>query len=154
MDREEILKWCRKYNDEEDQYNTTLEPRLGNKLRATKELTKEDLIEIVKWKFQGKTVGRRKIFIPMIEKENELEIKETVKKALNTNDEQLGIKQLMGRYGGVNGVGLALASVILTFYDAKNYGIFDIHAYDELFGTNKNTTKKLVRKYWVLFSIS
>jgi len=36
-------------------------------------------------------------------------------------------------------VGPAVASVILTFYDPQNYGILDIHVWEELFdGKSKN----------------
>jgi len=34
----------------------------------------------------------------------------------------------------LHGVGPALASTILTFYNPKEYGVFDIHVWRELFG--------------------
>ena len=60
------------------------------------------------------------------------------------------------------GIGISTASVILTFYDPKNYGVFDIHVWRELFGKEpKNFSKidnylkllenlrKLSKKYWL-----
>jgi hypothetical protein len=35
---------------------------------------------------------------------------------------------------GLHGVGPAMASTVLTFYDPANYGIFDIHVWREFFG--------------------
>ncbi len=34
----------------------------------------------------------------------------------------------------LHGIGPALASVVLTFYDPKNYGVFDIHVWREFYG--------------------
>ncbi len=42
----------------------------------------------------------------------------------------------------IKGVKNALVSVILTFLDPENYGVFDIHAYDELYETNPKTRPK------------
>ena len=42
------------------------------------------------------------------------------------------------------GVGPALASTLLTFYDPEQYGVFDIHVWREIFGkepSNLFTTK-------------
>ena len=37
----------------------------------------------------------------------------------------------------IYGVGPSLASTILTFYNTKEYGIFDIHVWRELFGKER-----------------
>jgi len=44
----------------------------------------------------------------------------------------------------IKGVGSSTASVIFTFHDPKNYGIFDVHVWRELFGKDSRpvyTTK-------------
>jgi thermostable 8-oxoguanine DNA glycosylase len=138
LTKEQILEWCRKYDTEEDQYNAGLETELGNKLRAEKELDKEDLIKIIEWKFQGRLLGRRKIILNLIENVSDSDIRKIIKEGLTIEDEQLRIKLLMD----IRGIGVALASVILTFYDPKDYGVFDIHVYDELFGTSVKTRPK------------
>ena len=134
LDKEEILFWSGKYDQEEDQYNTGLEKELGEKLRSTKEFSKNELIQIIEWKFQGRLLGRRKRTSNLVSDVDDHFIRKVVKESLNEQDDRLRIKKLMGRFGGIPGVGLALASVILTFYDPKNYGVYDIHAWREVFG--------------------
>ena len=48
---------------------------------------------------------------------------------------------------GFKGIGTAVASVILTFYDPENYCVVDFHIYQELFGIRPNplTPEKYVR---------
>ena len=50
--------------------------------------------------------------------------------SLTTNDDTTRVKSL----GDLNGVGPALASAILTFYDPKKYAVFDIHIWREMRG--------------------
>ncbi len=57
-------------------------------------------------------------------------IRQTIKDGLQSTDEEVRIRTLFR----LKGVKNAVASVILTFYDPKNYGVFDIHAWRELFG--------------------
>ena len=33
-----------------------------------------------------------------------------------------------------HGIGIAVASTVLTFFDPKNYGVFDFHVWQEVFG--------------------
>jgi len=137
--RDEILSWYKGYDDDYPERDRQIEEELGNKLRLSKELTKDDLIKIIEWKFQDRTKGRRKIILRLLKDIDDSEIRRVVNVALNTENETLRIKKLRD---GITGVGFALASVILTFYAPKNYGVFDIHVYDELFGTNPKTRPK------------
>ena len=43
LTKDEVMRWSQKYDKEEDLYNTGLEQELGDKLRRTKELTKDEL---------------------------------------------------------------------------------------------------------------
>jgi len=52
MEKEEILNWNKKY-DVDHPWWTQREKEFGDKLRRSKELTKDDLVEIVEWKFKG-----------------------------------------------------------------------------------------------------
>jgi 5'-3' exonuclease len=150
LDKEEIIQLAEKYDNEEDQWNTELEGNLGNKLRTTKELTKEDLIQIIEWKFVTNP-HRKKRTLNLIKDVSDSRIRKVSNTAFNTKDEILKIKSLMGAYGGIKGVGLALASTILTFYDPKNYYVFDIHLFDELFETNSKTRPNLQdAKYYAI----
>jgi thermostable 8-oxoguanine DNA glycosylase len=137
LTKEQILEWCRKYDTEEDQWSPRLETELGNKFRTKKEMTKGDLIQVVKWKF-ATNKHRLKRELNLVEETNERNIIELSKLAFASKDELLRLKYLMQ----IKGVGNAVASVVLTFYDPKNYGVFDIHMYDELFNTNPRTRPK------------
>ncbi len=134
LTKEQIAYWSKKYDQEEDQYNTGLERELGDRLRRTRVLTKNDLIQIIEWKFQGRLLGRRKLFLKLLSSVTDDSVRKVSSESFNEQDERLRIRKLMRRYGGIAGVGPAVASVILTFYDPKNYGVFDIHAWRELFG--------------------
>jgi len=54
------LYWSKKY-DVDHPWWAQKEKEIGDKLRVMKELTKNDLIEIVEWKFK-ELEGRRKKF--------------------------------------------------------------------------------------------
>lgn len=130
LTKQEILSWSHKYDLEEDKYNTGLEPELGAKLRTNQELSKHDLIELVKWKFQGPLLHRREMILEQIEPIEDSFVRRTIKEALTDEDENRRIWKLEQ----IPGVGPSVASVILAFYDPENYGIFDTHAWREMFG--------------------
>ena len=67
MNKEEILKWNERYDKEEDLYNKGTEEEIGNNLRKTGFLTKEDLIKIIQWKFQGRLLGRQKRVLNLLQ---------------------------------------------------------------------------------------
>jgi hypothetical protein len=92
-------------------------------------LSKKDLLTLVRWKFDF-FKGRMDKEIKMVEKISENEIRDAFKRAVNFTDEGSRIVAL----DALPGVGPAMVSVILTFYDPMNYGVLDIHAWRELFG--------------------
>ena len=51
LNKEEVLNWNRKY-DKDHPWWTEKEKELGDKFRRTKELAKDDLIQVVEWKFK------------------------------------------------------------------------------------------------------
>lgn len=130
MDRDTILFFKNKYDKEEYLYTTGEEEKLRKRLWKNKYLTKNDLVQIVKWKFQGKLIGRQKRLLKIIEGIDGLFVKNLSKLALKTDDEETRIKL----FCVIKGVGTSLTSVILAFYDPNNYGIMDIHSWRELFG--------------------
>ena len=136
MNKKEILEWNDRYDKEELDYKE--EKEIGENIRKNGFLTKEDLVKIIKWKFQGRLIGRQKRILNLIQDVSEEEIKKTSKEALSTDDEELKLEKLMS----LRGIGVALSSVILSFYDPKKYYVYDIHVYDELFDTNSTTRPK------------
>ena len=130
MEKSEILEWCHKY-DEQHPWWTKKEKELGDKLRETGELTKDDLIEIVEWKFNN-FPGRMNRLLVYIEQNDDYIIRNISNSVLVLSSKYDFDK--IERLCLIKGVGAATASVILTFYDPKNYGVFDIHVWRELFG--------------------
>lgn len=134
MDRNTIIFYRDKYDREEDQYTRGDEKDLRDRLRQNNHLTKEDLMQIIKWKFQGRLAGRQKRFLRMIEDANDPFIRNVSKLAFEAADDETRIKL----FCVIKGIGTALTSVILAFYDPDNYGIMDIHSWRELFGKEPN----------------
>ncbi len=130
MNKEELIFWKNKYNEEEDLYNNSCEEELRKKFQENKFVTKDDLVEIVKWKFQGRLSGRQKRILKLLDNVETLLIEEISKLAFRIKDDEVRLRLL----SCTNGVGNALSSVILSFYDPQNYGVLDIHAWRGLFG--------------------
>lgn len=130
MDKEEILKWTAKY-DREYPWWISKEKELGDKFRETKTLTKADLCQIVEWKFKW-LVGRKDRVLKFVDRNSDEVIQQTCSQVFNLTlcDDSFRIRSL----DNLEGVGPALASVILAFYEPKNYGVFDIHVWREFFG--------------------
>jgi hypothetical protein len=130
MDREKILYWNQKYDDEEDLYNKGDEQELGEKFRQNKFVSKDDLIRIVKWKFQDKVEYRQPKILKLLENVESPYIEDVSRLAFKYQDDKIRIKLLKT----IDGVGNALTSVILSFYDHDDYGVLDTHAWKGLFG--------------------
>jgi len=130
MNKSEILEWTHKY-DEEHPWWVKKETELGDNLREKGELSKENLIEIIKWKF--KTTPRRlKKNLERANKNEDYAVRNISRSVLRLSP-KYDYEKIM-RLCRIKGVGSATASVILTFYDPTNYGVFDIHVWKELFG--------------------
>lgn len=130
MDKEEILEWSRKY-DSENPWWIQKEQELGTKFRATRRITREDLEQVVNWKFKG-MVGRKKRILSLIDNNTDEKIRKVSDKffrVVSSND-----SNKVHTLNIILGVGPALASTILTFINPKDYGVFDIHVWRELFG--------------------
>ncbi|MEM3705698.1 MAG: hypothetical protein QXX59_07225 [Candidatus Bathyarchaeia archaeon] len=130
MDKEEILYWSKKY-DADHPWWTQKEKEIGDRLRTTQELTKNDLIEIVEWKFK-ELEGRRKRVLALIGENEDAKVR-SISKYVFSLDSSFDA-QKVDLLQALHGVGVAIASVILTFYNPNDYCVFDIHVWRELFG--------------------
>lgn len=130
MDRESIIFWREKYDSEEDQYNRGEEEELRANFQKNKYITKKDLIRVVKWKFQGRLEGRQKRVLRFLNAVDDEFIIGLSRLAFKTKDDRKRVRL----FCTIDGVGSAVASTILAFYDPEKYGVFDIHAWRELFG--------------------
>ena len=104
---------------------------LGDKFRRTKELAKDDLIQVVEWKFKD-LKGRKERVLRFIAKNNDSLVRrissDVFSATLKDDSNRIDSLQML------DGVGPALASTILTFYDPKKYAVFDIHVWREMYG--------------------
>jgi len=127
--RAEILRWSRLYDEKQPALDLRMESEVGSRLRNTRRLSKRDLAKMVSWKF-GSLPGRRSLVMSRVESIGEREIQEAFRQALDSSSERIRISELLR----LPGIGPAMASVILTFYDPKEYAVLDIHVWRELFG--------------------
>ena len=85
----------------------------------------------MKWKFK-EMLGRKKRVMDLLAKNTDEKIRNVSNQffSITSNDDSYKVHTLNMVYG----VGPALASTILTFINPKEYGVFDIHVWRELFG--------------------
>ena len=72
-----------------------------------------------------------------LEKHTDEEIRTLTKRALSYSHHH--DKNRIKTLRKLSGIGIALASTILTFNDPQNYGIYDIHVYREMYGPEPST---------------
>jgi hypothetical protein len=130
MEREEIQKWVDKH-DRKNSWWIKQEREVGDRLRKTKKLSKDDLKRIIEWKFESNALVKT-IELNRIKKINKQHLEKVSNEVfiLNVGQDMKRITLLCG----FSGIGPAVASVILTFYDPENYCVVDFHVYQEVFG--------------------
>ncbi|MEK6835505.1 MAG: hypothetical protein AABX55_00580 [Nanoarchaeota archaeon] len=138
MNKNNLLNWIKRYEEMDNDFSSKCEKEVGLRIRSNKFLTKNDLKKIVKWKFQS-LPGRKKLFLSYANKLDENELKKVSSMAFKEKDELKKLEYLLK----FKGIGISTASVILTFYDPKNYGVFDIHVWRELFGKEPKNFSKI-----------
>jgi len=143
MEREEILEWVDKH-DRKNFWWIQQEREIGDRLRETKKLSKDDLNKIIEWKFESNPLVKT-VQLNRMKKVNEQHLEKVSNEVFN-----LDVNQDMKRITllcGFNGIGPAVASVILTFYDPENYCVVDFHVYQEVFGFRPKylTPEKYIR---------
>jgi len=135
--KESLEYWLNRYNTEEDLYNTGLEEELREKFQRTGYMTLDDLKQIVEWKFQA-LPGRKKRVFNLLVDANDDYVQAVSRTAFKISDDKTRLIQ----FCTIKGVGPALTSVILAFYDPDRYGVFDIHSFREIFGIAQKDTPK------------
>ena len=129
LNKEEILNWANLYDKENYEGWVVPEQELGNKFRRTQEVTKADLMAVVEWKFLGNPVWKNRR-LRDVEYIDDNMIREKSNQAFTkakTDIERVYCLRCKG-------VGTAIVSVILTFYNPKEYGVFDRHVWQGLYG--------------------
>ena len=127
MQLQEVSEWLEKYNSKNESFD--LEKEIENTISRKIFLTKEDLIKIVKWRFPKGLEKNRERVINFLEQMDGSEIEKITREAFEIEEESKKIKKLCK----IKGVGISLASCILTFHNPKKYCVFNTHVYDEIF---------------------
>lgn len=131
VDKKEILKWSKKY-DKDQGWWVQKENELGAKFRKTKILTRDDLIQIVEWKFKDASEEKRKRITEAVAKNDEAIIERLSSQIFNIPGNEDAYR--MNSLTMLNGVSPVLASIILAFFDPKQYGVFDKYVWRALLG--------------------
>ena len=130
LSRTQLLEYAQQY-DKDHPWWTSEEKRIGDQLRKDQEFGMDTLKEIVHWKF--KTLpGREKIVNNLLKQHTDTEVRELTNRILpmTTKYDSDRITWLCK----LKGVGPALASTILTFYNPADYCVYDIHVMREIYG--------------------
>ena len=126
-DKKSVARWCKRFD--RVQGISRVEHDIGLKLAKTEQLSKADLKKMVKWKFDFFS-GRMEAELKRVQNTPEKNIVDAFDRAIEAPNELSRVNEL----DALPGIGPAMASVILSFYDPLNYGVIDIHAWRELFG--------------------
>lgn len=136
MNCDEIKYWLDRYNKEEYQYNTGLEEETRKRFYQNGHMSKSDLLKIIEWKFITMP-GREKRLKNLLKNADETLIVYNSHASFESKEDFFRIKSLYK----IPGVGPALASTILAFFDPKRYGICDVHSRKSLMKKKQPTRK-------------
>lgn len=144
MDKPDYVLWSRKY-DKIYGWQAQREKELAAKIRKQKKLTVTDLAQVVEWKFRDEP--EKKTHLQELVARNSEEKVERVTSqvfCLPQGDDMYRLNCLTT----LEGISPVLASVILTFFDPHQYGVFDLKVWKPLLGNapaNLYTPQNYVR---------
>ncbi len=130
MDKADFLKWSRKY-DKTFGWQAQRERELGAKFRKNKTLTCKDLSAVVEWKFKDDPQKKQRA-LELIARNDEEKVARITSQALSLP--QADDTYCLNCLTTLEGISPVLASIILTFFDPHNYGIFDTRIWKPLLG--------------------
>jgi len=124
------VKWSQKY-DKDQGWQAQIERELGARFRRLKVMSGNDLAMVVEWKFMGDEEKKCRV-LKLVARNDEASIARVSSQAFNLSldDDVCRMNCLMM----LEGVSPVLASVILAFFDPKQYGVFDVYAWRALLG--------------------
>ena len=129
MDRDEIRRWSKAY-DANLPGDARTEKRLSVSIQKKGYVTKKELSDIMRWKFAGdnQKLPRQLRAVAKTEGKQILELTTTAL-AGGASVSEIG---RVGILDGLPGVGPKVASVIVTLWDPKMYGVYDFHCWKAL----------------------
>jgi len=130
MDKAAFLMWARKY-DKAFGWQAQRERELGSKFRKAKALTKADLAQVVEWRFKDEPEKKTRV-LELVARNDETTVNRLSSQALSIPSCEDGYR--MNCLTLLEGINPVLASVILTFFDPKQYAILDPAVWKGLLG--------------------
>ena len=118
--------WSRKY-DKDQGWLAQRERELGARFRKQKVMTQADLVQVVEWKFNDDEKLR---VLELAARNDEALLARVSSQVFNLPvvDDAFRMNCLMM----LQGVSPVLASVVLAFFDPRQYGVFDVYAWRAL----------------------
>jgi len=126
----DFLLWSRKY-DKSFGWQAQRERELGAKFRKAKALTWGDLAQVVEWKFKEEPEKKVRV-LALVARNDEATVNRLSSQALSIPSCEDAYR--MNCLTLLEGVSPAIASVILAFFDPKQYGILDAAVWKPLLG--------------------
>ena len=133
MDKRDFLKWSQKY-DKDQGWLAQVEQELGARFRRLKTMSAVDLAKVVEWKFKGDEVKKRRV-LELVGRNDDVLVTQVSSRAFNLpgDEDACRVNCLMM----LEGVSPVLASVVLAFFNPKQYGVFDVYAWRALLGNEE-----------------
>jgi len=144
VDKADFLMWSRKY-DKAFGWQAQRERELGSKFRKNKALTCKDLASIVEWKFKDDAEKKTRS-LELVVRNDEANVARLTGQALSVPGCEDSYR--MNCLTLLEGVSPILASIILTFFDPKQYCILDTYTWKALLGNvppNMQTTQNYLK---------
>ena len=130
MDKADFLMWSRKY-DKSFGWQAQRERELGSKFRKAKALTLSDLAQVVEWKFKDEPEKKTRV-LALVNRNDESTVNRLSSQALSIPSCEDAYR--MSCLTLLEGISPVLASVILAFFDPKQYGVLDTAVWKALLG--------------------
>ena len=130
MDKAAFLMWSRKY-EKSLGWQAQKERELGARFRRAKILTKADLAQVVEWKLKDQPEKKTRA-LELVSRNEEATVNRLSSQALSIPSCEDAYR--MNCLTLLEGINPVLASVILTFFDPKQYAILDAGTWKALLG--------------------
>jgi hypothetical protein len=144
VDKADFLLWSRKY-DKAFGWQAQRERELGARFRKNKALTCKDLAAIIEWKFKDEPEKKARS-LELIARNEETTVNRVSSQALSIPGCEDGYR--MNCLTLLEGISPVLASVILAFFDPKEYCILDTYTWKASLGNpppNMQTTQNYLK---------
>ena len=149
MNKADFVNWSRKY-DKAFGWKAQRERELGAKFRKTKILTCADLVSVVEWKFKDDPEKKTRV-LSLVTRNEETNVNRLSSQALSIPCCEDSYR--MNCLTLLEGISPVLASIILTFFNPKQYAILDSQVWKALLGNpppNMQTTQNYLKLLGVI----